>query len=75
MESSSITDASGRHDMVNKVYRDRNGNVVVTELVSDLFTPIQTPTKPAPAKVPVMMSLFGLVSLSYIGFTKKNEHK
>ncbi|MFI3887321.1 5'-nucleotidase [Streptococcus parauberis] len=47
----------------------------MTELVSDLFTPIQTPTTPAPAKVPVMMSLFGLVSLSYIGFTKKNEHK
>lgn len=124
LEASSTTDASGRHDLVNRVYRDRNGNVVVTELVSDLFTPIETPTPtpedkpvkpgdkpstPAPVAVQtaikpvavsqkadtpkaattneqlpttaskeetsVIMSLFGLVTLSFLGFTKKKENK
>ncbi|KHD45377.1 surface-anchored 5'-nucleotidase [Streptococcus hongkongensis] len=102
LESSTTNDPNGRHDLVHRVYRDRNGNVVATELVSDLFTanhiekatpsPINTttvkprivntqstttkeqlPTTNSDEKQTAMLSLLGLVSLSFIGFSKKKK--
>lgn len=43
LEASKRKDSSGIHDLVNRVYRNRDGKIIQTELVSDLFTPTTVP--------------------------------
>ncbi|VTS30550.1 surface-anchored 5'-nucleotidase [Streptococcus porcinus] len=43
LETSKKKDSSGIHDLVNRVYRNREGKIIQTELVSDLFTPTRAP--------------------------------
>lgn len=70
MKAKQTTDATGTHDIVNRLYLDRAGNVVVTELVSDLFTPAPvdetkpedtTKPSPKPATLPVKVKTYGYV--------------
>ncbi|AJG26046.1 surface-anchored 5'-nucleotidase [Streptococcus iniae] len=46
VESSKTSDDMGHHDIVKRVYRDRDGHIVDEEIISDLVTPNpQSPTK------------------------------
>ncbi|EHI69472.1 gram positive anchor [Streptococcus ictaluri 707-05] len=42
LEGSTKTDQAGKHDIINRVYRDRDGKIISTELVSDMVTPSET---------------------------------
>lgn len=65
LEPSTTTDASGTHEMINRVYRDRDGKIVATEVVSDLFTPapVEETETPKPTvdsiKIPVKTPKYG----------------
>lgn len=65
LEPSTTTDASGTHEMINRVYRDRDGKIVATEVVSDLFTPapVEETETPKPTvdsiKIPVKTLKYG----------------
>lgn len=65
LEPSTTTDASGTHEIINRVYRDRDGKIVATEVVSDLFTPapVEETETPKPAvnsiKIPVKTPKYG----------------
>ncbi|MGT2935955.1 surface-anchored 5'-nucleotidase [Streptococcus castoreus] len=41
LEGSTKTDKLGKHEIISKIFRDRQGNIISTEIVSDLFTPTQ----------------------------------
>ncbi|MGT2932562.1 surface-anchored 5'-nucleotidase [Streptococcus catagoni] len=104
METSKTSDEKGTHELVNRVYRDRNGKIIATELVSDLFSPSQKSDQQikesarlastslqahASGKIAVknqelphagsnhnssiLLSLFGMVSLSFAKLVKKKD--
>lgn len=55
LEGSTQSDHTGKHEIINRVFKNREGKVLSTELVSDLFTPAQnanpaTSIKPLAAK-------------------------
>lgn len=39
LEGSTKTDDTGKHDIISRIFRDRAGNILSTEIVSDLVTP------------------------------------
>lgn len=39
LEGSIKTDDTGKHDIISRIFRDRAGNILSTEIVSDLVTP------------------------------------
>ncbi|WMB28323.1 bifunctional metallophosphatase/5'-nucleotidase [Streptococcus didelphis] len=39
LESSTSQDSQGRHDIIKRLYRDKQGKIIFVETLSDLFTP------------------------------------
>lgn len=39
LEGTTKTDKTGKHDIISKIFKDRDGKIISIEVVSDLFTP------------------------------------
>ncbi|KPJ22940.1 surface-anchored 5'-nucleotidase [Streptococcus phocae] len=90
LESSTKTDENGKHHLIHRVFRKRDGKIVAVDLVSNHVTPNQATMTALPAsstqkakalpatgsqnRSSLIMTVMGLVTLSGAGFLRKKNN-